>query len=183
LESPNGAKVFSEMLSSPDGAVPLHETPIVLRRNLESGAISATGISENKGRLTILNSEWCDLYFTFNRSYDDDFIVYRQHTETRPQPEYVRVRVPVKEMLREFPAHEADKVQSEKTANQPNLGAIWKDATGKNPHLTQTEAEKIAKEAGATLSIPKIRELWKSLYGPQKPGPKGPRKNRANQTA
>lgn len=102
-------------------------------------------------------------------------------------PEYTRVRVPVKEMLHEFPAHEADEVRSGGAKPQPNLKAIWDDALEKDHRLTQTEAEKIAlkiaQEAGVKLSRPKIRELWKTLYGRRGPGPTGPRRNRANPTA
>ncbi len=45
--------------------------------------------------------------------------------------------------------------------------------------ISQNRAEKIARQNGAKENREKIRETLKAIQGPQKSGPKGPRKNRA----
>ena len=53
----------------------------------------------------------------------------------------------------------------------------------KNPKLTQDEALKIARDAGAIEPREIIRDMHRSLGGSRKPGPRGPRKNRAGPAA
>ena len=45
--------------------------------------------------------------------------------------------------------------------------------------LTQAEARKIARDARVNTTRDEVIELLKSLGGSDKPGPRGPRKNRA----
>ena len=60
----------------------------------------------------------------------------------------------------------------------PDLESVLRDAL-RNPNLTQTAAEKIARERGVFEKREKIRATFKRLGGSTKKGPRGPRKNRA----
>jgi hypothetical protein len=64
-----------------------------------------------------------------------------------------------------------------------DLEAVLREALHTNPKLTQLEALKIARDAGATEPREKIRMMLQSLGGSRKPGPRGPRKNRASPSA
>ena len=60
---------------------------------------------------------------------------------------------------------------------RPNLEAILREAIIKNGRPLRTQdAEKIASAAGAQENQKKVREMLKSIQGPQKSGPRGPRK-------
>jgi hypothetical protein len=179
LQTPSVSSVWADLWFSRDVDVPLEAASELLRLKLESGAISATGVIQSGERKAIVNYEWCDLYFYFRHHDKGDCIVSTAAKKWNPDtlPEYTRVRVPVKEMLREFPAHDADKVQSEKAADKPNLEAILKAAIEKHGYLPQRRAAKIAREGGAIEPRKKILDLLEILQGPQKPGPKGPRNN------
>jgi hypothetical protein len=66
----------------------------------------------------------------------------------------------------------------------PDLRAILQTAIKKKgAMLTQAEAWQIARHAGANTKRDKVIEMLKSLGGSDKPGPKGPRKNRAAPSA
>ena len=60
------------------------------------------------------------------------------------------------------------------------LEAAIKD---KGAMLTQAEARKIARDARVITTRDKVIETLKSLGGSDKPGPTGPRKNRAAPSA
>ncbi len=61
----------------------------------------------------------------------------------RVQPIFIDVRLRVADVLRAFPASE------DRRERAPDLEAVLREALSENPKLTQTEAEKIARERGA----------------------------------
>ena len=63
------------------------------------------------------------------------------------------------------------------------LEALLREAPRENPELTQTAAEKIARERGVIKPRQEVRDLFKSLGGSTKQGPRGPRKNCAAPSA
>ena len=91
--------------------------------------------------------------------------------------DFENVRVEREAVLRVFPAEWSE------TAVAADLKSILREALRDNPNLTQTEAEKIARDRGAIETREKIRDVLKNLGGSTKPGPRGPRKNRAGPAA
>ena len=65
----------------------------------------------------------------------------------------------------------------------PSLEDVLSESLRENPKLTQTKAEKIAREAGVTEGRNEVREQFKRLGGITKQGPREPRKKRAAPTA
>lgn len=64
-----------------------------------------------------------------------------------------------------------------KARSAPDLAAALKEAIAENGgSITTRDAERIASTISATENQKKIRELLKSLQGPQKRGPRGHRK-------
>ena len=88
---------------------------------------------------------------------------------------FENVRIKREDVLRVFPTGPH--------AAAADLEAILREAKRQDPNLTQSAAEKIARERGAIEPREKIRALLKRLGGSSKPGPRGPRKNRADPTA
>jgi len=100
----------------------------------------------------------------------------RRIGSARGETGFENVCVRREHVLREFPSEPPP-------AAAADLEAILREALRDNPKLTQTEAEKIAPERGAVEPREKIRALFKHLGGSSKPGPRGPRKNRATPSA
>jgi hypothetical protein len=68
---------------------------------------------------------------------------------------------------------------SDAPSHSPNLVSLLREAIAKEGTLTQTQGEGIARHGGAKDNREKIRKALETIQGPQKPGPRGPRKNRA----
>ena len=145
-----------------------------LCRTLEAGTLIATGIDSTSGtRREIRPLEWCDLQLVGIGLAAPE--LYRRGSSTADlatlaKPEFRELLVRREEVLRAF-------------AESADLEAELREALHKNPKLTQSEASKIARNAGAIEPRDKIREMLKSLGGSTKPGPHGPRKNRAGPAA
>jgi hypothetical protein len=85
---------------------------------------------------------------------------------------FANVRVRREEILSEFP----DVVPQLKV----DLAGLFKDRTNQTGKpVTQVEALEIARNTGAYFPREKIREVLNEVQGRGKPGPKGPRKDRA----
>ena len=93
-------------------------------------------------------------------------------------PAIFDVLVSVEDLKREC----APMIASEDLA-APDLESVLRELRHENPNLTQTAAEKMARDRGAIEDRQEIRRMWKTLGGSSTPGPKGPRKNRAAPTA
>jgi hypothetical protein len=97
----------------------------------------------------------------------------------RPAPDPQAHRVPAAGLAMK----PAEKPDPGNPPVQSDLEAVLREALHKNPNLTQVEALGIARDAGAIEPRDKIRAMHTSLGGSTKPGPRGPRKNRAGPAA
>ena len=156
-----------------------------LWRTLEAGTLIATGIDATSGiRREIRPLEWCDL-----QSVGIDLAapeLYRRGLSTadlatRAKPEFRELLVRREDVLRVFPENAG--ATEDQSVSPCDLEAVLREAIDQNPKLTQEEALKIARDAGAIEPREKIRDMLKSLGGSTKPGPRGPRKNRAGPAA
>jgi hypothetical protein len=149
-----------------------------LCRAFEAGTLVATGIVATSGvRREIRPLEWCDLQFVGIGLAAPELCRRESSTAgyaTRDEPVFRELRVRREDVLRAFP---------ENAGATEDLEAVLREALHKNPKLTQVEASEIAQDAGAIEPRDKIREMLKSLGGSTKPGPRGPRKNRAGPAA
>jgi hypothetical protein len=80
-------------------------------------------------------------------------------------------------------AGEMDQRKSLHPLREVEIESLLREQLLENPNLTGNDAFKIARERGAIMPREKIREIYRSLGGSTKPGPKGPRKNRATGSA
>ena len=156
-----------------------------LWRTLEAGTLIATGIDATSGiRREIRPLEWCDL-----QSVGIDLAapeLYRRGLSaadlaTRAEPEFRELLVRREDVLRVFPENAGE--TEDQSVSPCDLEAVLREAIDQNPKLTQEQALKIARDAGAIEPREKIRDMLKSLGGSTKPGPRGPRQNRAGPAA
>ncbi|MGO9418988.1 hypothetical protein [Roseiarcus sp.] len=142
----------------------------------ETHKIASTGISQQERiRRLIRPEEWCDLKVCGSHpaaGYFFDGLCPKAEMGVA----FRNILVPVKELLSVFPAKASE-------GDHPTLEAVVRDLLQDNPNLTQVEAVKIARERGVIEPREKIRAMLKSLGGSSTPGPKGPRKNRAEPSA
>ena len=149
---------------------------------LETGRIVATGISEREKRRRIIEApEWIDLRVGGHPSVTG-FVLEDVYQDRAGQSikAFSQVTIPSGELLRVFPYGGSE---GGLCALQPDLEAVLSEALRRNPHLSQEAARKIARERGVTAPREKIRATLKFLGGSRKPGPKGPRKKRAEPSA
>jgi hypothetical protein len=145
----------------------------VLEKLLASGRVRGVGVSaagRDIGQRLIEAHEWASHQLEIRRNL--------LATPTRKEPErlppILDVLVSAEDLKRECAA-----MLASETLAAPDLESMLRELRLKNPNLTQTAAEKIARERGALGRRQQFRDLWKTLGGSSKPGPRGPRKNRA----
>jgi hypothetical protein len=148
----------------------------VLEKVLPSGRVGGFGVSaaaSEKGQQPIEAHEWASRWLDVRRNL--------LATPAGKKPEHfpaIRdVLVSVEDLERECDAAIAAEDQS---LPGPDLKSVLRKALQDNRSLTQTEAEKIGR---SIATREEIRSSWKTLGGSSKPGPKGPRKNRAAPSA
>ena len=90
--------------------------------------------------------------------------------------DFENVGVSLEDVLREFPIYPPP-------PEMPNLKDFLRETVKKKGKLTQKQAVEIARSADFGQSREKILDLLQLIQGKQKPGPKGPRKNRAGKSA
>jgi hypothetical protein len=155
LQTPNVSSVWADMLFSRDNNVSLEAASELLRLKLESGTISATGVQSSE-RKAIDAHQWCDLYFLFRLHRKGDCIVYTdaKKWDLDTLPEYTRVCVPVKEMLKAFPVPKASASLPVQKLSRPEARAMlkrWQEEHGKVIPLGT--AYNILKAFGYTRSV------------------------------
>jgi len=156
-----------------------------LLRGLEDGTVHATGLDASDGvRREIKPLEWLDLEFLeideptkagpqpYRKGSSNDDIA-----ADKIKPAFRELRVRAADVLGAFPARAG--AIKDPLISAPSLEAVLRESLRDNPNLTQEEALKIARDSGVVESREKIRKALKSLGGSTKPGPRGPRKNRA----
>jgi hypothetical protein len=159
-------------LSSPDGEVPLEETAALLRLKLESGAISATGVTQSGERKAIANFEWLYLHFNFRRHRKGDCIVYKdaKKWDADTLPEYARVCVPVKEMLRDFPALKAGASPTQNLSFVEAKAHLKQEIERLGGFISQNDAADFLRVLDHNFNRDAARELAKELTGNEKLG-------------
>jgi hypothetical protein len=146
------------------------------KKVLRSGCIGGFGVSASarqKGHRPIEPHEWA------SRQLDVRCGLLATPPGKRfdTHPHILDVLVSVEDLKRECAA-----MITNEDSVAPDLESVLRELRHENPSVTQTAAEKIARERGALGGRPEIRRIWKTLGGSSAPGPKGPRKNRAEPT-
>ena len=136
-----------------------------LEKALREGTIAATGLPFGELiRKPIVAFEWQDL--TMFDANDHQDRVCRKGTQVA----YDAVTLRRDDVLRLWP----------KPVCKVALEPLLRDVANRNGRpISQAEAKKIARGAGATETREEIRQMLEAIQGKQKPGPKAPRKNRA----
>lgn len=157
------------------------EASRILETILPLGKVGGVGVScarEAEGPRKIELFEWSSLQLELLRS----LLATPAGKRLEDFPAIRSVRVCTEDLQRE--SSKVIKAGQDEVKSSIDLRALLlAEKARMNRIPTQNEAEKIAREAGATDPRKKIRETLRSIGGSTKPGPKGPRRNRAAQAA
>jgi hypothetical protein len=180
LVPPSAGTAMADLFWSHDGLIPLLETPVALRPKLESGIISSTGINQKNEREIILPLQWCDLHFGYYHDEDDDCLIYRahgKHTRSFEWIAYIRVRIPVSEMLAEFPALSSFSPPVQKLSSSEAEALLKKEIGKRGGFINQADAAEFIRDRDPSFKRDSVREIVKQLTGNSKPGPRTKTKN------
>jgi hypothetical protein len=151
----------------------------LLEKVISSGRVPGKGVSvaaREKGPRRIEPDEWASRWLDIRRGR----LTTPAGIEAELRPPILDVLVSLEDLERESAAAIASENQS---SPAPDLKSVLRDLLRDNPNLGQTDARKMALERGATFVRQELRDLWTSLGGSTKMGPRGPRKNRAKPSA
>jgi hypothetical protein len=142
-------------------------------RALLEGKLIATGLPvSGGGRREIASFEWTDLTLNllenpvFYRSIASDL----EAASNNVLPVFKQVMFRVADVLKAFPKN-------------ASLESFLREALHRNANLSQKKAEALARGAGVIFSRSELRQLWETVGGSRKRGPKGPRKGHRDLTA
>lgn len=144
-----------------------------LWRELQTGAIVATGVSKSEGfRRPIRREEWCDLRPCGSHPVISYFL---DSACTGTTQAFSKVSLPVEQVLRAFPpgGGAADEIGP----TEDEVRTLIRKARDENGgFISQENGARIVREEWPTFNKKRAMELVREITGNTIPGPKGPRR-------
>jgi hypothetical protein len=153
---------------------------------LQTGRLTATAqIPGDPRAVQISTLDWGGLKIGVGGCRDRMSVWREGHFKTTGEGDFENVRLPRDEVLREFPADRPEPLAATPhEANDDEISAVIREAVAANGgFLSQDSGAEIVRMRFPQVGRDRARDLVKQVTRNEKRGPKGPRRNSANNSA
>ena len=155
-----------------------------LEHLFRSGRLQAMGNLPNDPRaLAITASDWSGLDIGVGGTRNRMCVWRLDQIRTTGAGDFENVRVERDQVLREFPAEAPPEITAPSGASDDDARAVIRAALSEHGFLSQEKGAKIVRSKFPSFLKKRAMQLVRELTGNEKTGPKGPRKNRADNRA